>query len=78
MKLQHFTKLKEDDVKRIQKIGKAMLPEVKLDEVKLAEIKKPKKKAPSTEAGQDMRDFAVDQLASSEYHSAHHKIRHYD
>jgi hypothetical protein len=73
MKLQHLSKLPEGSSKRIQEIGKAMV-----SEVKLSEIKKPGKKKPNTEVGQDMRDFAVDQLASSECHSAHHKIKHYD
>jgi hypothetical protein len=73
MKLQHFSKTPEGSSRRIQEIGKAMV-----SEVKLIEIKKPSKKTSSSKVEQDMRDYAVDQLAGSECHSAHHKIKHYD
>lgn len=81
MKLHHFITAKNDDgAQRLQELGKVLAPEVKqVTEVKLAEIKnKPAKKKTEVDAEQEMRDFAVDQLASSTSHSAHHKIKHYD
>lgn len=88
MKLHHFiTAQPTEEGKRIRELGKALAPEptqpqVPVTEVKLTDLKKvePKKVATVAKAGdveQEMRDYAVDQLATT-HHLAHHKIKHYD
>ena len=84
MKLHHFISAKvSEDSSRVRELGKALLPaatptpvtEVKLTDIKKLGTKKIEEPKDQTEA---MRDYAVDQLASSTCHSAHHKIKHYD
>ena len=88
MKLHHFiTAEATESGKRARELGKALTPTITapparepVTEVKLTDIKKlePKKVAKAGDVDQEMRDYAVDQLASSPHHAAHHKIKHYD
>lgn len=87
MKLHHFiTAATSESDNRVRQVGKAMAsaathpPTAAVAEaVGKVEPKKNKiEKNAVPDIEQEMRDYAVDQLAGSPHHVAHHKIRHYD
>lgn len=64
---------------RAQELGRAIFSEATATKPAPRKIVPSQPKSETVDDGdQDMRDFAVNQLARSKFNSAHHKIRHYD